>query len=138
MGFALPAEPAGHNQHLVNEPLMLADKDRADLDASRRFGARLCEGAEQSDGRGAQTAERLFLQPMADGPRQEILGEGGWRIGRERLPPANAQLIDIHLGDTRERGAERLSRRRRPGRLSSRGPAESQGQATAAGAETIR
>ena len=136
MGFALPAEPARDDQHLVNEPLMLADKDRADLDASRRFDARLCEGAEQAAGRGAQTAERLFLQPIADGPRQEVLREGGWRIGGKRLPPATSQLLDVHLGDARERGVERLSRR--GGRLSCRGPAESQGQATAAGAETIR
>lgn len=136
MGFALPAEPARDDQHLVNDALMLADEDRADLDASRWFGARLCEGAEQADGRGAQTAERLFLQPMAYGPRQEILRESGRRIGGKVLPPETPQLIDVHLGDTRERGVERLSRR--GGRLSGKGPADSQGQATAEGAETIR
>src|ERR1700674_5469823 len=116
---------------------MLADKDGADLDLPRRFRARLDERAEQASGRRAQTAERLFLQPVADGPRQEILREGGWRIGRKPLPPANAQPLDGHLADALERGVERLSRR--GGRLSGRSPVESHGQAAAAaGPETVR
>ena len=89
MGFSLPAEPARDDEHLMNDALMLSDQDRADLDASRRFDARLCEGAEQAAGRCAQTAERLFLQPVTDGPRQEILGEGCWRIGRRTSLASN-------------------------------------------------
>jgi hypothetical protein len=104
---------------------MLADKDGANFDLSRRFCARFDQRAEQTGGRYAQTAERLFLQPVADGSRQEILREGGWRIGRKPLPPANAHLLDGHLADARERGVERLSRR--GGRLSGRRPAESHG-----------
>jgi len=68
-GFSLPAEPARDDQHLVNDALMLADQNGANLDSPRRFGARFDESAEQAVGRRAQTAERLFLQPVADGPR---------------------------------------------------------------------
>jgi hypothetical protein len=53
----------------VNDALMLADQNGANLDSPRRFGARFDESAEQAVGRRAQTAERLFLQPVADGPR---------------------------------------------------------------------
>jgi hypothetical protein len=73
MGFSLPAETARNDQHLVNDALMLTDQDGANFDLPRRFGARLDERAEQAVGRRAQTAERLFLQPVADGSRQEIL-----------------------------------------------------------------
>ena len=73
MRFSLPAEPARDDQHLVKDALMLPHEDRADLDPPRRFGASFDERTEQAVGRDAQTAERVFLQPVADGPRQEIL-----------------------------------------------------------------
>ena len=73
MGLSLPAKSARDDQHLVHEAIMLADQDGADLDLPRRFGAQLDERAEQTGGRRAQTAERLLLQPEADGSRQEIL-----------------------------------------------------------------
>ena len=93
--------------------------------------------AKHAVGRRAQTAERLFLQPIADGPRQEILRECGWRIGRKRLSPTRPQLLNVHLADTRERGVGRLSRHE--GRLSSGRPAESHYQAAAAaGVDAIR
>ncbi len=129
MGFSLPAEPARNDQHLVNDALMLADENGANLDLPRRFCARLDERAEHPVRRSAQTAESLFLQPMAEGPRQEILREGGWRIGRKPLPPASSQLPNVPLADTRERSVERLSRC--GGRLSGRGTTESHCQAIA-------
>ena len=64
----------------MNDALMLTDKDGANLDLPRRFDARFCESAEQAVSRRLQTTERLFLQPVADGPRQEFLRKGGWRI----------------------------------------------------------
>jgi len=57
----------------VNDTLMLADQHGANLDPPRRLGARFNERAKQAVGRRAQTAERQFLQPVADGPRQELL-----------------------------------------------------------------
>jgi hypothetical protein len=106
VGSALPTEPAGHDQHLVNDALMLPDNDGADLDLPGRFHARLDERTEQACSRRAQAAERLFLQLVADGPRHEVLREGRWRIRRERLPPATSQLLHVHLAYTCKRGVE--------------------------------
>jgi hypothetical protein len=92
----------------VNDALVLADQDGASLDLPRPPRARLDERVEQAAGRRAQAAERLFLQLMADSPRQEVLrgvaGVGGFELLDEetRDPgstrPTPSQLNSCDLG----------------------------------------
>ena len=89
---------AGYRNFYSDLNLAAAHALKGDIDQAKApLGARFNERVEQAAGRRPQTAERLFLQPVADGPRQEILREGGGRIGPNRLRPATPQLVDVHL-----------------------------------------